>query len=258
MLAVEAQAAFGALGEENQGAIALLRLVSRLQSCRSGVCCMKVVKLAARLGCCERTVRNRFTVLKSLGLAEKLSRRCRVSLRRATPLGLAVLRLVDGGRSISGGVAGHVAAHKLDKKRITKPSLVVGSAGPARCDPRKYQIPRKACALSQRAWGSLSRWLLTARSCSWARCKVAHNAAYGVVAAIHQSRDWRSYARSMAGRGRMLSAEDLVRLAIDDALRRGVTFVTVESAMRYVGSVCLACIKRRGLPGGGEKMPAGP
>jgi len=88
---------------------------------------------------------------------------------------------------------------------------------------------------------------------------MAHRAFSGLVVAVHRCREWSAFSRAMAARGRFVSAEDLVRLACDDAVARGRDFGTVETAVRYLSAVVLACVAERRLPGarpGRRRRPA--
>lgn len=241
------------LDELSGSAVRLLFHIRGLESCARGLCCAKVRTLAERMGVSDRTVRRRFAELAGSGLVEKLRRRCRTAWRGLTELGRAVIAVVKSGGSLV--VSAHLAAHKgvAEPSKNNSPrqgDLRSGAAAPSRSvDPREYKRPRIAACLSEGTWASLAGWLSTARSVSWARCKMAHRAFSGLVIAIHRSREWGAFNRTMCARGAPVSAESLVRLAVDDAVRCGRDFGTVETAVRYVSSVILACVAEKRMPG---------
>lgn len=235
-------------------AVRMLFRVSGLESCQRGVCCAKVRTLAARDGCSDRTVRRRLAELAAVGLVVKHRRCCRTAWRGLTPLGRAVVEVVKMGGSLA--VSAHLSAHKgvADQRRDNSPcgsrSLSVSACPvPGSVDPLCYNRPRVAARLSDATWASVAAWLGTARSVSWARCKMAHKAFAGAVMAVHRCREWAAFNRAMCSRGAPVSAECLIRLAVDDAMRCNRDFGTVETAMAYVSRVVLACVHERRLPG---------
>ena len=248
------EAAFDLIDTLSGTAVSLLFRVSGLESCRRGVCCAKVRTLAGRMKCSERTVRRRFAELADAGLVEKVRRRCRTAWRGLTELGRLVLAVLRAGGPVV--VAAHLAAHKGEAEcaRDNTPQgapSIEGERIPRRVDPTQYTIPRAANVLSERAWAAVAGWLGTARTVSWARCRIAHRAFSGLVVAIHRSADWRWFNGAMSHRGTLVSADELVALAIEDAHRRGKDFGTVETAQGYIMRVVLACVRERRLPGEG-------
>lgn len=239
-----------------------LRVLGRVAfRCRGarGVCREKVAGLSEWLGVSDRQVRRIFARLEELGLVSKVDRRRRWSDRCVTEVGLAVLRAASDGAgsarsgSGSGQRSGQRSGHKGE---AVEPGLLspeaaspVGACGP--CDPARYRPRRGARVLSEAGWAAVAGWLGSARSVSWARCKVAHRAFEGVILAVHRSREWSGFARSMAARGACVSAEDLVVRAVLDAVRCGRDFGTVETAVGYVAAVVRACVAERRLPGAG-------
>jgi len=240
-------------------AVRLLFHVAGLESCARGVCCAKGRTLAARMGLSDRTVRRRFSELVDAGVCLRVRRRCRTSWRGLTDLGRAVLTVLRAGGPLA--VAAHLSAHKgeAQPKVHNSPSGSVvheGLADPGpSVDPARYRRPRVAGCLSEPTWAALASWMRSARSVSWARCKMAHRAFSGLVRAVHRSSEWAAFGRAMAAKGRFVSAEDLLRLAVLDAAGRGRDFGTVETAVRYVSAVLVGCVGERRLPG--ERVAAG-
>lgn len=236
-------------------AVRLLFHVSGLENCSRGVCCAKARTLAERMGCSDRTIRRRWAELRMVGAVEKFCRRSRYATRGLTPLGRAIVDVIKAGGELA--VSALLSAHKgeaeFDKNyvpcgRVTSQSIDANPT-PSQVDPTKYRSKRMAGRLSEPAWSSIAAWLTTARSVSWARCKTAHRAFAGLVMAVHRSRDWRAYLRTVYPRHGFLSPDDLIRLAVDDAMRCKKDFGTVETATKYISAVVLACVTERRIPG---------
>jgi len=257
------------LDPTDQGAIELLFLLDAFSRGLKGVCCAKARTLGERLGCSDRSIRRRFAKLVELGLAAKVRRKCRSSWRETTALGRSVLKVLNEGgplvvstridaesRRQEALVSGHASAHKgkleprsnLPKaKRLLRKAACPGPTEP--CEPKAYQVPRAAGRLSERTWATIAEWMKTARSVSWARCKITHRVFSGVVFAVWRSAEFSAWHRAMVRDGRVFSAEDLVRMAIEDANRKGRDFGTVETALKLISKIVFACVEERRLPG---------
>lgn len=242
----------------DQGAVHLLFLIDAYATGLKAICCAKSKTLAEKLGCSDRSVRRRWARLVELGLVCKVRRRCRSSWRDLTELGREVLDVMRAGGPLAvvreaSGSSAHASAHKGEQESADhKPRArrqKREAAVPGACDPAAYTLPRAAARLTTATWGAVAGWLGSARSVTFARCRMAHRVFAGMVHAVWRCREYDGWMRAMAGRGLTLSADDLVRLAIEDAARRGRDFGTVETANALIGRIVLDCITERRLPG---------
>lgn len=254
------------LDEIGQTACRVLILMGGYEMGSRGECRAKVRTIAAKIDRSERTVRRCMATLRDAGLWERTTKRIRWSGRVLTNLGRLVAALARGERfritptpPKSPPMAAHMAAHKGDAdqtpKNKEKSHLRIRSAAPRESiDPGAYQRPRVANRLAPATWADLADWMRTARSVSWARCKIAHRSFSGLALALGKSREWVRYerrVRARVGGGVQIHPEQIVRAAIRDAVKSGASFGTVESAVAYISAIITACVSEDRLPGGG-------
>jgi len=236
----------------------LLLLISGYERGYRGHCCAKARTMAEKLRCSQRTVERCLKLLLDHGLIMPLKRRMRWVSRQLTELGtLAVAMMRKAPFHI---MADHLADHKGNAeptpKKIREPLMLnghevifgAGSASP-KVNPAEYNF-KASGFMTKKTWDSLTKWMMLDGPQSYARCKIAHRTFRGLVVAIHKSREWGPYSRTIARRdNRLISADHLVMLAIQDAIRLKSRFGTVESAFAYMRSILLKCVEERRLPG---------
>lgn len=249
----------------------VLRRVHRRCGASLGHCREKAEHIAEGCHISPRQCRRILGRLEDLGLIATTRRRMRWRERAITDLGLVVLgeRSCERSRTknphptpvgadsgsftrtpappVSGQMSAHMSAHNRSygepRVNLSAGSIrSAGSAGP--CLPHRYRLPKAALSLRPEVWEAVADWLGTARSVSWARCKIAHRAIAGLVAAL---RRWGGF-WAWADRASCESPDRLVLEAIRSAMRSGRDFGTVETATALIRGIVQECVADGRMP----------
>ena len=256
----------------------LLMLMCGYEKGRWGECRAKASTLAEKMGCSLRTIRRALKALRDAGMWERVDRRMRWSARVLTDLGRLACRIIlgekfhltkhthaspisDPGGTADGTPCGTAQQRegkadltpREEKSRNRSDVMSANPKIPDRIDPAGYQRPRQRGRLTASTWADLAAWMNTADSVSYARCRIAHRAFSGVVAALGASREWRWYEptvryRLMGSDAVPAHPEQVVQRAIASARRSGARFGTVESAVAYIAGIMRSCVRERRLP----------